>query len=176
MTDNSRAADILQHHVFDMGGPVSQRIEEDAHLQNCPLCGNQPFTILTGMHWKIVLNDDQRYLGRCYFALLRHETDITALTDSEVLELWKLQKAVKSSLDKLFAPDHYNFVFLMNMTAHVHAHVIPRYATEREFGGYVFSDGRLGEHYDYLSVVIPPEHLRGVIAETISKAISEASV
>jgi diadenosine tetraphosphate (Ap4A) HIT family hydrolase len=35
----------------------------------------------------------------------------------------------------------------MNGDRHVHFHVIPRYATSREFAGLVFTDGHLGEHY-----------------------------
>ena len=96
----------------------------------------------------MVVNADQAFLGRCYFALNLHETDVTKLLQAERDSLWAFFSRAKSALDSLFAPDHYNYVFLMNLTPHLHAHIIPRYGSPREFAGETFIDGRLGDHYD----------------------------
>jgi len=99
----------------------------------------------------MVVNDDQAYLGRCFFALNRHETDVTKLDREERDELWALFFRAKYALESLFSPDHFNYAFAMNVAPHLHAHIIPRYGGPREFAGETFLDGRLGEHYDPLA-------------------------
>ena len=117
-------------------------------LPACTLCPPTRGVILTNDHWTLVLNENQATLGRVFFALNRHETDIAALSDVEVLSLWAFVRETKAALTALFAPDHYNFMFLMNLTPHVHFHVFPRYAAPREFAGQTFPDSRYGDHYD----------------------------
>jgi diadenosine tetraphosphate (Ap4A) HIT family hydrolase len=39
-----------------------------------------------------------------------------------------------------FAPDHFNYSFLMNLDRHVHLHVIPRYVGTRQLAGVTFED------------------------------------
>jgi diadenosine tetraphosphate (Ap4A) HIT family hydrolase len=95
--------------------------------------------------------------------LRRHATDVTALTPDEQAELWRLLGDVKTALLGAFQPDHFNYAFLMNLDAHVHLHIIPRYAQPRVFAGMTFNDGRLGEHYDLGSQMVPLE-LREAIA------------
>jgi diadenosine tetraphosphate (Ap4A) HIT family hydrolase len=53
---------------------------------------------------------------------------------------------VTSALDGLFAPDLYNLAFLMNFGAHVHLHVIPRYASPVRWRDEMYAD----EHYGSL--------------------------
>ncbi len=117
-------------------------------LPACTLCPPTRGVILPNDHWTLVLNDNQATLGRVFFALNRHETDIAALSDTEVLSLWAFVREAKSALTALFAPEHFNFMFLMNLTPHVHFHIFPRYAGEREFAGQAFTDSRYGDHYD----------------------------
>jgi len=89
--------------------------------------------------------------------LRRHATDVTALTTDEQADLWRLLGDIKTALVGAFQPDHFNYAFLMNMDAHVHMHIIPRYALPQVFGGMTFTDGRLGEHYDLGSQIVPVE-------------------
>ena len=70
---------------------------------------------------------------------------------------------INTALLGAFQPDHFNYAFLMNLDAHVHMHIIPRYAQPQVFGGMTFTDGRLGEHYDLGSRIVPVE-LRQMIA------------
>lgn len=97
--------------------------------------------------WTLYLNEDQNLLGRCYLMLRRPETDVTALTDAELAELWEATRRVKRALDDAWEPDHYNFAFLMNQTPQVHWHLIPRYRGRREFAGGSFADPYFGAHY-----------------------------
>lgn len=97
--------------------------------------------------WTVVLNTNQSLLGRCFLVLRRPETDVTALTDDEVLDLWASVRRVKSALDRLWSPDHYNYAFLMNLDRQVHFHIIPRYRDKRELAGLTFTDPDFGSHY-----------------------------
>src|SRR5262245_30145129 len=113
--------------------------------------------------WHVVVNHNQNYLGKVMLVLRRHDTDATNLTSDEQAELWRLLRGVKAALVGAFQPDHFNYAFLMNLDAHVHLHIIPRYAQPRVFAGRTFTDGRLGEHYDLGSQIVSVE-LRQMIA------------
>ena len=115
---------------------------------NCPLCPPTHGVVRESDHWTLVLNENQATLGRVFLALNRHETDVLALTLNEQAELWALASEAKRALNALFAPDHYNYMFLMNLTPHVHFHLFPRYAGPREFAGQTWADSRFGDHYD----------------------------
>lgn len=110
--------------------------------------GQHPFVITANDYWIMALNENQATLGRIYFSLRRHETDVTAITHEEQTALWQLLAKGKNALEKLFAPDHYNYVFLMNVDAHVHMHIYPRYKSVRTFDGDTFLDPKFGGHYD----------------------------
>lgn len=109
--------------------------------------------VCTWSYWQVIANHNQDYLGKVMLVLLRHETDVTALTSAEQAEFWQLLSAVRRGLSALFHPDHFNYAFLMNGDRHVHFHVIPRYAEDRQFAGHTFTDGRLGEHYQLRSEI-----------------------
>ena len=117
-------------------------------MPTCSLCPPARGVILLNDFWTLVLNENQATPGRVFFALSRHETDIANLTDAEVLSLWAFVRETKAALTGLFAPDHFNYMFLMNLTPHVHFHIFPRYAHPVEFAGQSFADRRYGDHYD----------------------------
>lgn len=117
-------------------------------LTECPLCPPARPVVAENAHWRLVLNENQAPLGRVYLALKRHETDVTALAPDEVLSLWQFAKRAKRALENLFAPDHFNYLFHMNLTPHVHMHIYPRYKAERAFAGQTFADAHYGDHYD----------------------------
>ena len=117
-------------------------------MPGCPLCPPTGGVILDNAHWTLVLNENQATLGRVFFALKRHETDVAALAPDEVASLWAFLADTRAALSALFAPDHFNYMFLMNLTPHAHCHVFPRYAGPREFAGQAWADARYGGHYD----------------------------
>jgi diadenosine tetraphosphate (Ap4A) HIT family hydrolase len=108
----------------------------------------RPYVVLDNTYWTLILNDNQATLGRVFFYLKRAETDVAALTPDERESLWAFLAETKQALTTLFAPDHFNYMFLMNLDAHVHMHVYPRYAQPREFAGQTFTDDHFGGHYD----------------------------
>ncbi len=108
----------------------------------------QPVAFSEDDYWVAALNENQATLGRVYFVLKRHETDIAQLTVEEQASLWRQVAAVKAGLSTLFEPDHFNYMFLMNLVGHAHFHIYPRYAGPRTFAGLTFTDPHFGGHYD----------------------------
>jgi diadenosine tetraphosphate (Ap4A) HIT family hydrolase len=140
-------------------------------LETCKLCRPSKGVILRAQYWTVVLNENQTLLGRCYFALNRHETDALATTMEEQAELFDLMRDVKTALDALFSPNHYNYVMLMNTEPHVHSHIVPRYSSERVFSGEVFVDGQLGDHYDPSAVKVLADDIFQELTDAISGAM-----
>jgi diadenosine tetraphosphate (Ap4A) HIT family hydrolase len=98
----------------------------------------QPVALAGDEHWIAALNENQATLGRVYLVLKRHEEDITQLSATERESLFRQTSAVKTALTTLFAPDHFNYMFHMNLVRHAHFHIYPRYAAPRRFAGYDF--------------------------------------
>jgi diadenosine tetraphosphate (Ap4A) HIT family hydrolase len=114
---------------------------------NTPRLPEPGFLVREMEGWTLYLNTDQGLLGRCFLMLKRPETDVTALTDAELTELWAATRRVKDALIMAWDPDHFNYAFLMNQTPQVHFHLIPRYKGRREFAGGTFVDPEFGGHY-----------------------------
>lgn len=117
-------------------------------MPDCTLCHLTRGVVTENDHWTMVVNENQATLGRVFFALKRHETDVAALTADERESLWALLTQAKNALVNLFAPDHFNYMFLMNLDPHAHFHCFPRYAAPREFAGQTWTDDQYGGHYD----------------------------
>ncbi|MEM9952502.1 MAG: hypothetical protein AAF846_12920 [Chloroflexota bacterium] len=115
---------------------------------DCTLCKSdlRPIIIEAGF-WKLVLNWNQRFLGSCFWTLKRHEESITRLSTVEWAELHSLLIKTTTAMDKCFHPDHYNYVFLQNQDRHVHMHILPRFATDRQDLEETFIDPDYPSHY-----------------------------
>jgi diadenosine tetraphosphate (Ap4A) HIT family hydrolase len=119
-----------------------------AEQKPCTLCGLERGVVARSEHWTMAVNENQATLGRVFFAVNRHETDVTALTPEEVADLWAFLGRAREALAGLFTPDHYNYMFHMNIDPHAHFHIYPRYRTPREFAGRTYADPDFGGHYD----------------------------
>ena len=110
--------------------------------ESCFLCQGRFETpvIRESPHWLTVINRNQDFLGKTFVSLRRHEEEVTALTTEEWVELREEVAWVTERIRRAFAPDHFNYSFLMNQDAHVHLHVIPRYVGTRELAGVLFTD------------------------------------
>ena len=107
----------------------------------CGLCRDDLGPVLReSEHWRLVLNRNQNLLGKSFLALRRHCESVAELSEEEWSALRGEVAAAAGLLGAALAPDHFNYAFLQNIDRHVHLHVIPRYASPREFGGRVFVD------------------------------------
>lgn len=105
-------------------------------------------------HWTLRIEEKQRYLGQAVIWLER-EGDmqrLSSLSAPERDELWgKVLPEYEAAMANLWHPDHMNYSWLGNFfgmhSGHGHMHMIPRYASKREFAGEVFEDLQWGKHY-----------------------------
>jgi diadenosine tetraphosphate (Ap4A) HIT family hydrolase len=109
----------------------------------------RPETIVEhGALWTVAINQNQNLLGKSMIAINRPEASVARLTVEEWLDLHHHIRRLRVALDELFAPDQYNYAFLMNSDIHVHLHVVPRYETARNWHGERFDD----RHYGHLFI------------------------
>ncbi|MFQ6009588.1 MAG: HIT family protein [Candidatus Aenigmatarchaeota archaeon] len=114
----------------------------------CELCALDEKSVIKKYdHWTVCLNYNQYYLGRNMIVLNRHLENYLEISEDEHKELWDIMHKVNHGLTNLFSPDLFNYAVLMNVTRHVHMHMIPRYQTQREFEGQKFLDERWGKNY-----------------------------
>jgi len=97
--------------------------------------------------WLTVINRNQNLLGKTFIALRRHEEEVARLTVQEWTELLDEIRWVTKRVRQAFAPDHFNYAFLMNLDRHVHLHVIPRYVGTRGLVGVEFTDPDYPDSY-----------------------------
>jgi diadenosine tetraphosphate (Ap4A) HIT family hydrolase len=107
----------------------------------CGLCRHDLGPVLReSEHWRLVLNRNQNLLGKSLLALRRHCESVAELTGEEWVALQGELAAAGDLLSAALSPDQFNYALLQNVDRHVHVHVIPRYASPREFGGRTFVD------------------------------------
>ncbi len=123
----------------------------------CALCDRNLAPVLAESdYWRLVLNRNQNFLGKCFLTLNRHLEAVSQLSPLEWMDLHRQLILVTQVLTVAFQPDHFNYAFLQNQDRHVHLHLIPRYAGPRTFAGIVFEDPDYPAHY---SVPAPARHL-----------------
>jgi diadenosine tetraphosphate (Ap4A) HIT family hydrolase len=88
---------------------------------------------------RVVLADEPDHPGFCRVILNAHRREMTDLAESERARVMSIVFAVEGLLRELLHPDKVNLASLGNMVAHVHWHVIPRFAGDAHFPGSVWS-------------------------------------
>ena len=100
-------------------------------------------------YWRVVLDPDQRTLGKMFITLLEHKEAISALDDAEWLDLHTVMQQLEGKIMAAFQPSHFNWQCLMNNAivadrpTHVHWHLHPRYKKPIVFAGETFIDAEL---------------------------------
>lgn len=108
---------------------------------------------LTTKYWKVLLRDDQRYLGTLIIKTIEPRLSLPDLTIDEQLDFFILIKKLESFYKEKIGATMFNYSCLMNNayrdneTPHVHYHFRPRYKTSVMVFGQEFSDPNFGEHY-----------------------------
>ncbi len=106
--------------------------------------------------WKVILSDEQSYLGRCVILLKRDCEELSNITSEEILDFHKhIVKKLESTFKKAFNATMFNWSCLMNNAyqkeypkPYVHWHFRPRYNHDIKFAGEVFQDPDFAHHYN----------------------------
>jgi diadenosine tetraphosphate (Ap4A) HIT family hydrolase len=115
-----------------------------AAVPDCSLCHGARWLVWPRPLWSTFLNNNQNLPGKSLISLNRHCESVLELTDEEWIALPAEIRRLEDALDRLFQPDSYNLMFLMNAVHHVHLHVVPRYEEPRTYGGERFHDPDYG--------------------------------
>lgn len=100
----------------------------------CELCAAAGGTIVfQHPQWRVVLVDDALYPGFCRVVWHAHVKEMTDLDPASralfMRAVWQVEAAVRTVLQ----PEKINLASLGNLTAHLHWHVIPRFADDANF-------------------------------------------
>jgi len=117
-------------------------------MESCSLCSPDLGPVLaTSQYWRLILNHNQNLVGKCFLVLCRHLEAVSQLDSSEWQELHPRLSDATRALQHAFQPDHFNYAFLQNQDRHIHMHIIPRYASPRQFKSLTFADPDYPSHY-----------------------------
>lgn len=91
---------------------------------------------------RVVLVEDRDYPGFCRVILNRHVSEMTDLDAATRQRLMCVVFATEQALRQLMQPSKINLASLGNMVAHLHWHVIARFADDKHFPGSVWGEAR----------------------------------
>lgn len=91
-------------------------------------------------HWSVMLRPAQLTLGA--LVLVAHEPAqaFSELSPASFIELQRVTGQIEVALKQAFHYDKLNYLMLMMVDPDVHFHVIPRYASPKQFNGQEFFD------------------------------------
>lgn len=117
------------------------------------------------------LSYDHTYGGRSVVILRDHETDLNYFMKAKQLMYIAFMEdvsAVADAIEAVCSPERINYAFYMNTNAHLHVHLIPRYAAEGDAihdPPFFNRTEMLDPDYDYRSLALK---IRGQIKHTPS--------
>lgn len=141
----------------------------------CPILAShndgQDVLVFETTRWRVVLDADQRVLGKSFVTLLEHKESISDLSSEDWDELRDVMKRLENGAKKAFSPSHFNWSCLMNnavvasQPTHVHWHMHPRYIHPVEFASETFYDTELFP---------PKERTKHIVSRDVLLQITEA--
>jgi len=112
-------------------------------VSSCELCdsaGGQP--LWQDELCRVVLVEDRDYPGFCRVILNRHVREMTDLDTATREQLMRVVYAAEQALRQLMQPAKINLASFGNMVAHLHWHVIARFADDKHFPGPIWGEAR----------------------------------
>ena len=101
---------------------------------HCALCANGMEDVLwRDRRCRVILAADADYPAYCRVIWNDHEEEMTGLGPADRGYLMQVVFTVESALRELLKPDKMNLASLGNQVAHLHWHVIPRFADDAHF-------------------------------------------
>lgn len=124
--------------------------------------------------WRVVLDPNQRFLGKSFVTLLEHKESLSDLDSADWRDFEVLVKRLELAIKKAFQPNHFNWSCLMNMAAmnaqqtHVHWHIHPRYNQTIVVSGETFEDKQWYPQIKKIDHIVDKKVLQ-VIADKIKE-------
>ena len=100
----------------------------------CPMCSrwedDPDLRIVELTHSYVILNRDQFFPGYTLLFTKSHVTELFHLEREMRAELMEEVSRVARALSEVLSPDKINYELLGNMVAHMHWHLVPRFASD----------------------------------------------
>jgi len=96
---------------------------------------------------RVILVDSPYYPGYVQVVTNQHIKEVSDLSTAHALKIFALVLNLEQQIRQLYNPDKINIASLGNVVAHVHFHIIPRYAQDRHFPNPIWGEVT---HADYL--------------------------
>ncbi len=96
--------------------------------------------VMANEYWSWSVRPVPCTLGAGILSLNRFAIAFGDVTVAEAADLQRLVATMERRLTDTFAADKFNYFMLMMVDAHVHFHVLPRYAHSRRFAGLLWHD------------------------------------
>ena len=101
---------------------------------SCELCQSTGGTLLwQDSRCRVVSVDEPGYPGFCRVIWKAHVKEMSDLSATDRAHCMSVVLGVEQALRQLLRPDKINLASLGNMVAHLHWHVIPRFADDPHF-------------------------------------------
>ena len=91
-------------------------------------------------HWLVQLRPAQVTIGSLVLVCKDDASRFGEISSAASTELQVATNAIETALGELFANDKINYLMLMMVDPDVHFHVLPRYASDREFADGTWAD------------------------------------
>lgn len=105
-------------------------------------------------NWVVLLRPEQVTAGSLVMACKLEHQRMSELPADVFAELAAVTADLEGVLQRVFAYDKINYLLLMMVDKHVHFHILPRYAKERNVAGVSFIDASWPKPPD-LSKAVP---------------------
>ena len=127
-------------------------------IAKCEICRNissDSNLITETEYWRVILADDQAYLGRSFVTLKNHKESLSQLSHEEWLDFETLAKHIEESYEKTFNSGRpFKWACMMNNAfkesnpaPHVHWHLRPRHEKPVLVAGEEYTDPEYAHHY-----------------------------
>lgn len=91
-------------------------------------------------HWTWSVRPVHSTLGAGILSLNRFADSFGEITAEEGADLAVMTRHIESRLGEVFSPQKMNYIMLMMVDSHLHFHVLPRYAADKEFAELLWVD------------------------------------
>jgi diadenosine tetraphosphate (Ap4A) HIT family hydrolase len=98
-------------------------------------------TVYGNASWTWSVRPRQPTLGASIVSLNRFAERVSDITGKEATDLRDMFVTLETAQRRAFGYEKINYLMLMMVDAHVHYHVLPRYAETKRFGERSFPDG-----------------------------------
>lgn len=120
-------------------------------------------------NWAVVLRPKQITLGSLVMISKQDVACVSALSDQSFEEMKHVIKDIEHGLSTLTNYDKINYLTLMMVDPHVHAHVLPRYDSPRKFEGHDFPDNSWPGPPDIKESTNCPDHIFQKLVSTLKE-------